>query len=426
MRHLLLLALLLSACIKKGPPENPNTGTTQTTRDEKAPPPTRTEALGKDAVPIHERLNDAAELLEADQPAAARRALTMLEDIVADEPTLAAGHFNLGVAHHQLGNFDQARAAYTRAVELDPTLTDAWLYLGVAHQQQGRYDLAVSDYRTGLQADPENIELRVALVTALRNQGRLDEAIEEAKAALRINANSLPMYNNLGLAYIERGDLALAKFVYQKALNSIEGARDSAYIHANLGWTYFQAGEKSEAEYYLLEAVKLDPELVPALVYLSRIHLDNRNYGDMIPLLERAHDKQPDNYGVLLNLGIAYRGVGRYDESEAMYRAALELDPARPDPWFNLGILYGDHQKRYEDAVAALTTYVDRGGAESAKATEFIADIEKERERAQKRRAADEERARREAEREERERLLREAEEQQDAPQPEPSPWGNP
>jgi tetratricopeptide (TPR) repeat protein len=391
-------------------------------------------------VPVHERVNDACELLETGQSGAAARAKTMLQEVVADQPDLALGHFNLGVAHHQLGEYSDARRAYTRAVDLDSTLGEAWLYLGTVQEQEGRLDLAVSNFRTGIRKDPENMDLRVALVSALRQQGRLQEAIDESKAALRLNSTNLAIYNNLGLAYIELGQLDLAKFVYQKALNGVEGAGQNAFIHANLGWTYFRAGQAAEAEYYLQEAVRLDPDLVPALVYLSRIYLDNRNYEDTIPLLESALQRQPDNYGVVMNLGIAYRGVGRHLEAERMYRKALELQPSRPDPWFNMGILYGDHMKDYDRAITALQTYTSRGGSEVLLASEYIADLEKEQERAEKKRALEEDRARREAERAERERLLMEAERQQGSggndaptepepapePQPTPTPWGEP
>ena len=53
--------------------------------------------------------------------------------------------------------------------------------------------------------------------------GRHDEALREGKAALSRDANNIDVYNNLGLLYIDQGKPDLAKFIYQKALNTIDG-----------------------------------------------------------------------------------------------------------------------------------------------------------------------------------------------------------
>jgi Flp pilus assembly protein TadD len=45
--------------------------------------------------------------------------------------------------------------------------------------------------------------------------------------------------------------------------------------------------------------------------------------------------------------------LGRYDEAEAAYRRAMELDPKDARPWFDLGNLLQDHLGRYDEAEAA-------------------------------------------------------------------------
>ena len=415
-RAVVLLALVvLTGCFKK-PPTSPVPGGPV---DRTAPPPTRTETVGAAALPIDDRIEDAASLLDTQHPSANERAVTILQGVLAEDPDNAIAWLDLGVAQYQDGDSGGARRSWGEAIERDETLGEAWLYLGYANEQVGRTDLAISDFRTGLLRDPDNVDLRAALVASLRRQGRLDEAVTEAKAGLAIDAHALPIYNDLGLVYLQKGDIALAKFVYQKALNSVEGASTSAIVHANLGWAFWLDGDEPTARYYLERAVELDPELVPGLVYLSRVYLADRNYADTVPMLERALADQPDNHGVIVNLGIAYRGVGRYADAEAMYRRALELQPRNPDPWFDLGVLLGDHLKRYDDGIAALNKYVSAGGAERDLAVAYVADLEKERERAEKKKQAEDERAARDAARSERERLLEEP-----APAPQ-SPWGD-
>ena len=404
-----LAALWLIGCPKQQPPP-------ATTGD--GPPPT----LVTDAnSPVHERVNEAADLIEAAGPADLERAIRLLSALIDEDPSGVA-RFNLGVAYHLSGDLQSAANQYQAVIAVHPDHGDAWLYLGRLQEQQGQRDSALNTFRTGMTNDPEHMGLRVALVAALRSQGRSDEAILAAKEALKVNANSLPIYNNFALAYIDKGDTTLARFILQKALQSVEGAVNNAYLHTNVGWSYYLDGNKAAAVESLEKAVELDPELVPALMYLSRVYLEDRNYEDMVVLLERAETIDPTSADVQLNLGIAYRGVGRLDDAKAAYEKAMALDPANPDPHFNLGILLGDYRKDYEAAVGSFNQYIAGGGGEAERAMTYIDSVVKEKERAERRARAEADRQRREAEKKRREEVLRQAEDQAPPDDPDPAP----
>ena len=313
-------------------------------------------------IPVHQLVNEASALLtDPDSTANIQKAMGMLEQIIAENPNAAYAHFNLGVGYQLMEDYERARREYQAAVNIDPELGHAWLYQGVLHENESRFDQAISNYRTGIRNNPENMELRVALIGLLRKQGDVDGAVAEAKKALKINANSLDVYNNMGLAYIDLEEFALAQFVYQKAL-TLDGADQNAYIRCNYGWTMYLKGEKGLATFQLQKAVELDPELVPALIYLSKLYMEDRNYTDTIELLERAAAKAPDNHGVQMNLGVAYRGVGRLEDAAKAYQTAIALDSENVDPYYNLGILYGDYTKDYDKAIESFEMYIIYGG----------------------------------------------------------------
>ena len=172
--------------------------------------------------PYHDLVNRAVDLLESDGgDVAAQKAIGILEKAVSRDPRSAVARFNLGVAYHRVGDSEAARRHYEAAVGIDPTVGMAWLHLGFLSADAGMLDAAIGKYRSGIRNDSENMELRVAIIDALRINGRLDEAISEAKSALKVNANNIELYNNMGLAYQELGELVLARFVYQKALAEI-------------------------------------------------------------------------------------------------------------------------------------------------------------------------------------------------------------
>lgn len=409
---ILMAALLLGAgCPPKNQPiENPAAGTGET-------PTTGTPAVTETAAPVVEELPPDAELWEQVSAAAnlladdatRARGVTTLQSLKGQHPDNAYIVFNLGVAAYLSGDEAGARAAFQRSLEIDPTLGQAWVYLGALEERANRLDVAASSYRSGLAKDPENQDLWASLVGVLRKQGKPDEAVAEARKALKINANNVGVYNNLGLIYLDQGKLPLAKFVFIKALNSIPNAADNAYIQANLGRVYFAEKNYPQARYHLDLAIQLDPTFVPALIYMSHLHLDNRNYADMVPILEGALKQEPNNHSVIVNLGVAYRGMDRLDDAIAMYKKALEIRPADPQPHFNLGIVYGDYKKDYAQAITSFQAYVDAGGKEKATALGYIEQVKKEKEKAEAKAARDQKAKQREKERKERERLLEEA-----------------
>lgn len=431
MRALPILIVLALVGCKKAPVEQASkppseaaavapTEAAPAAEEEEAPPPPPPKKVDPD-----KDLRAAVALLDRNTEADTIKARTELRAITSSRPDAALAWYNLGVAYARLGSLVDAADAFQRATRVDADLAAAWRGLGEAELQLGDVDTALRRLDRALQIDPDDTDARVARIRALRQSGRSAQAIEEAKAALKVNSLALGVYNLMGLAYLDIGEPERARFVYEKA-ETVEGAEDDARIQANFGWTLKILGEPYAAEIRLKRAVELDPEFVPGLVYLAQLYLADRNFGDMVPLLEKALKKAPENHGVLVDLGIAYRGLGRLDEAQRSWEKALDLKPADPVPLFNLGILLGDDRKDYDGAVRYFNRYIEAGGPESTLALEYIEDIEREKKKAERQRERDEARRKREEDRAKREKLLKEAEKEEQgsgAPASGGSPW---
>ncbi len=61
------------------------------------------------------------------------KALDNLKQAVVQDPQNPSIHFNVGVSYDQMGNFDEAKNAYLKAIEIDPAYFDAYYNLGVLH-----------------------------------------------------------------------------------------------------------------------------------------------------------------------------------------------------------------------------------------------------------------------------------------------------
>ena len=354
----------------------------------------------------------------------ARLAVDLLRAITRDYPDDALAYYNLGLAYQLMGQMTDARKAYLRATDIYPGLGQAWLNLGAIPLSQGNHQKAVQYYRAGLRDgnDPENMALRSALINALREMGKVDAAVEEAKKALRVNANSLEIYNDLALVYLDSaadgGDsvakrLSMATF-YLGLAREKQGGEEHPRVQYNLGRVNHLKGNMYLAKAYYKKALEADPDMIQCALALSAIYLDDRNYGDAVPVLEKAVALEPENPSIRLNLGIAYRGVERYAEAQREYEKVLELAPEDPEPYLNLAILTGDYMKQFDDAIAHYETYGERGGERADLIDGYIAATKKEKKRIAREEKKNKAREAREREKAERQQKLEEAKREQE------------
>jgi tetratricopeptide (TPR) repeat protein len=83
------------------------------------------------------------------------QAIADLQQLVERRPHERAAYwFNLAYLLEQSERFDEAEAAFRRAVEIDPKLDRAWYGLGLILIRQQRYDEAVAALRRNTELQP--------------------------------------------------------------------------------------------------------------------------------------------------------------------------------------------------------------------------------------------------------------------------------
>ena len=105
----------------------------------------------------------------------------------------------------------------------------------------------------------------------------------------------------------------------------------------------------------LLQQPKNQPPAKPASDPLADAQgqLDAGHPEQAIVILKDLLDKNPDNYGVWFNLGVAYGLAGQNGESAAAFRKVLALEPKLYEAQLNLGLLLLK-QKQYAEALDLL------------------------------------------------------------------------
>jgi tetratricopeptide (TPR) repeat protein len=196
---------------------------------------------------------------------------------LALHPRSVISLYNLGLALHDKGKFDEAIIEYRKAIELKPDFVDALTNLGNVLVDKGRLDESITEYRKALKLNPNQAnahqglgialtrkdmpeeaipELRKAielkpdndvthysLAAALSDIGKYDEAIAESRRAIDLNPDSSPAHNNWGLALARKGQLDEAIGQFRAAIRLKE---DNASAHIHLGQSLCLQGHFAE------------------------------------------------------------------------------------------------------------------------------------------------------------------------------------
>jgi len=172
----------------------------------------------------------------------------------------ALAQLELGVSLARSGNYDEAAAAFRRALDVDPLSLAARFNLGLTFAARGQLDAAIEVFRDALQIAPDWGQLHFSLGAALKRQGRLDEAILSYERAAALQP-SLATFNDLGSALRERGRTDEAMAAFRRALQIDPSA---ALVHLNLGTALEDKQQLEDATRSYERALALDPELMPA------------------------------------------------------------------------------------------------------------------------------------------------------------------
>jgi tetratricopeptide (TPR) repeat protein len=108
----------------------------------------------------------------------------------------------------------------------------------------------------------------------------------------------------------------------------------------NLGMAFHMSGQEQNAVAQLESAVKLDPQLTPAWLFLGAARLQMHKAPAAVEALKTALRLQPDDLGAMEMLASALLSLDRTMEAAEQYSKLTVLDPESPKAWNGLGQSY--------------------------------------------------------------------------------------
>jgi tetratricopeptide (TPR) repeat protein len=166
-------------------------------------------------------------------------------------------------------------AAALRAADArDAALRDRWTVLlgfaGDRYAERGDFGNAIAAYTRALEVQPSNAELALSLANAQRNAGNAARAVTSYQRSIASDPRAPLAWVNLGIALTELGDVqgAATALLRATALDANEplawfNLANLLYVQRDLG----RAGPMYE------RVVALDPSIVPAHFQLARVSL---------------------------------------------------------------------------------------------------------------------------------------------------------
>jgi cellulose synthase operon protein C len=259
-------------------------------------------------------------------PAPSRRDAGILRSLARRvDPADPGAQNNLGVVYYRRGMFDDAIAAFSRALALDERMRVARRNLEIAYGESGLLERRVADLERRLRESPDDIGVLVESGIAEKTAGHLDEAEVKFRRALSYDPDSSVLHFFLAEIFYNRG---LGEEALRFLRRSIDLNPANPDAHFLAGFILGDLGRVDEAREANRRAVALNPALTRAQANLSlESHRQSANASSATAGDAPASGRAGSPH---LTLGLALRLKGYHAEALRECRAALDAgeDPA--------------------------------------------------------------------------------------------------
>lgn len=253
-------------------------------------------------------------------------ALNTFEQTYELNPEIPHLRDNLTHLYQQLNKPERASKFFARTAQ--PSAKQYYFKARVAHFISRDFRLAEAHLRQALKLEPNFIEAKMQLAAALVDQEKLAEAathLEELKQQRELSAEAL-----LTLARIYRTLKLVPELIatYEKLLLHNP---DHLEAHETLGEAYFKANKFDLAAPHLEKAIQIAPRAAQSYLTLAEVFKHQKQKPDAFNLYRKILTLAPDDFKNHQAIGYYFFGEGQFQESIAILKRALELQPNNKD-----------------------------------------------------------------------------------------------
>jgi putative PEP-CTERM system TPR-repeat lipoprotein len=253
------------------------------------------------------------------------RALEVAKGMVKKRPDDPAAHQTLGSVLAIRKETAQARAAFSRAVELNPTFMPAVAALAQLDLQENKTADARARFEGVLTKEPKNESALLGLAEVMaRTKAPSSEIVAVLQRAIAANPASVGARLALINLYLRDRDSRAALSAAQEGANAV--GKDPRMLDA-LGRAQAAAGETNQAIDTFNRLAAAEPKSVVPLMRLAALHASANDLDKAVDVLLRAQRLAPGEVAVTRDLAIAYVAQGKRDEALKQARALQKSAP---------------------------------------------------------------------------------------------------
>lgn len=202
--------------------------------------------------------------------------------------------------------------------------------IGRSHFQRGDYVAALGELLESVKYKKENPEAQYLLGTTYYMLDRYTQAEEHLQYAIKLRPEYPDAINNLGNVYLatEQWDKAIAQF--EKCLNFILYQPNFPQVYTNLGIAYMNMGDLQKAEDSLRTAIRLNHKFCPARLNLGDLLGKRNKKHEAIREYEKVIEYCPEsNYSLAAHLymGVELNSIGRRKEACRHFLKVVQQNP---------------------------------------------------------------------------------------------------
>jgi len=352
--------------------------------------------------------------------------------------------YDAGLAYQRCGDDKEAKSHFQKALEDEPKFHYARAQLALyQYKADGNVDTAIGALEQAVNdANFQNVPALVdlAMFQMQRDSDQIganchakaagkdvdladfDCAKLNLQRALAIDDGYMPAFNQLALYYFgsakkkgagrrfgrtiatnaalaKRGDVQQLELASLVCSQAVRKSQSYAPIHNTAGLILNELGNVNTAVTEFQAATKLDPQFFEAQMNLAEVNLSFRGFDKAEAAFRKALEMHPNDYDAHLGLALALRGQiddTNYDKQVAAVQAELDsckkIDGARPDAYFNEGILTQEYKAKsaggngtdkavavYHQAKEIFQTFIEKASGKS----EYDGAVKKSKERMQ-------------------------------------------
>ena len=251
-------------------------------------------------------------------------------------------------------DYEKAIEMYQKAISIDPNYAIAYAGLGKAYslrswalrEYQNITDptLVEKSFQSSKKALSLNPNLDEAHLSLARYYQEVDEkkvpnkwalCEQETRKALEINENNAEAY--LLLSKIYAYDIPKSEMYLKQAIEKNKFLVDA---QNNLGIIYLNRGDLDTAYTYIKNAIDIDENYVIGYMNLGVIYEKRGQYDKALEMYKMAVSKYPNYILGLRNLGIGYRNLNRLDEALETFFKALKIKKDDAQTLSEIGYVY--------------------------------------------------------------------------------------